>query len=193
MQIKQDANIEHLVLSGQLFGGGSRSSSPLRSPSPDHGWPHRDNDDNDGGDGDSDDSDVARSKQIDRMLGGVNGESESIGMGPGRTGVKGVIRDRHEADALRAARRAKAVHELNQRMEKASLGGLTYLEEQGEREREKRDMLGRRREGRFGHLREVGRSGFVSAVEDEERGVWVVVHLYDPVSGAEFFVVVAGS
>ncbi|EIN06299.1 thioredoxin-like protein, partial [Punctularia strigosozonata HHB-11173 SS5] len=36
------------------------------------------------------------------------------------------------------------------------------------------------RKGRFGHLREVGVGGFVPAVEQEERGTWVVVHLYDP-------------
>jgi hypothetical protein len=35
--------------------------------------------------------------------------------------------------------------------------------------------------GRFGHLREVGIHGFVDAVEQEDKGVWVVVHLYDPV------------
>ncbi|THG96990.1 hypothetical protein EW145_g7681, partial [Phellinidium pouzarii] len=34
--------------------------------------------------------------------------------------------------------------------------------------------------GRFGHLREVGVNNFVAAVEEEARGVWVVVHLYEP-------------
>jgi hypothetical protein len=83
-------------------------------------------------------------------------------------------------------------------MEKASLGGKTFLEEEREREKEKdvgvknegerrrwalegtRDVFGKTMR-RFGHLREVGVDGFVSAVE-EERGVWVVVHLYEPVS-----------
>ncbi|GAA5839099.1 hypothetical protein JCM11251_003676 [Rhodosporidiobolus azoricus] len=32
----------------------------------------------------------------------------------------------------------------------------------------------------FGHLREVGMEGFVSAVEDEEEGTAVLVHLYEP-------------
>jgi hypothetical protein len=36
-------------------------------------------------------------------------------------------------------------------------------------------------EGRFGHLRELGVSGLVGAVEDE-RGTWILVHLYDAVS-----------
>jgi hypothetical protein len=117
-------------------------------------------------------------------------------MGPGRTGVKGVIRDRDEAAAINRSKRVKGIEELNKRMEKASLGGKTFLEEERERElqagggveEEERwrrvlaagsDVFGRRREGRFGHLREVGVEGFVAAVEREEKGVWVVVHLYE--------------
>jgi thioredoxin-like negative regulator of GroEL len=46
-------------------------------------------------------------------------------------------------------------------------------------EQEKQDVFGQKREGRFGHLREVGLRGFVAAVEKEEKGIWVVVHLYD--------------
>jgi hypothetical protein len=116
-------------------------------------------------------------------------------MGPGRTGVKGVIRDRNEAHNTARDKRTLEVAELNKRMEKASLGGKTFLEEEREREIEKRmmegpsgkdeektDMFGRKKESRFGHLREVGLHGFVDAVEQEERGVWVVVHLYEPVS-----------
>lgn len=116
-------------------------------------------------------------------------------MGPGRTGVKGVIRDRNEAQNITRDRRTLEVAELNKRMEKASLGGKTFLEEEREREIEKRmlqgpsgkdeekiDMFGRKKETRFGHLREVGLQGFVDAVEQEERGIWVVVHLYEPVS-----------
>lgn len=116
-------------------------------------------------------------------------------MGPGRTGVKGVIRDRNEASSLDRARRAKEVNELNKRMEKASLGGKTFLEEEDEKEweramlegvredleGERRNVFGHRKESKFGHLREVGVEGFVSSVEQEERGVWVVVHIYDPV------------
>ena len=120
-------------------------------------------------------------------------------MGPGRTGVKGVIRDRDEANSTARDKRALEIAEINKKMEKASLGGKTFLEEEREREIEKRlregparidekdykektDAFGRVTEGRFGHLREVGVSGFVDAVEKEERGVWVVLHLYEPVS-----------
>jgi hypothetical protein len=115
-------------------------------------------------------------------------------MGPGRTGVKGVIRDRNEAHSNAKDKRALEVAELNKRMEKASLGGKTFLEEEREREIDKRmkegpsgrdeektDVFGRKKDGRFGHLREVGVQGFVDAVEREERDVWVIVHLYEPV------------
>jgi hypothetical protein len=114
-------------------------------------------------------------------------------MGTGRTGVKGVIRDRDEANEKARTRRAEEITELNTRMEKSHLGGKTYLEEEREKlargeekvdplALHKTDMLGRRKETKFGHLREIGVKGFVTAVEGEERGVWVVVHLYEPVS-----------
>ena len=97
-------------------------------------------------------------------------------MGPGRTGVKGVIRDRNEAAARERSRKGEELAELAARMERANLGGRTFLEE-----RDEPNILERRQRGRFGHLREVGLSGFVPAVE-EDRNVWVVVHIYDPVS-----------
>lgn len=161
-----DADIEHLVLSGKLFGTNSRSSSPERSPSPTLSFASASSDSS------PQQPDVA--------------QQESIGMGPGRTGVKGVIRDQHEAATLQAERRAREMEEVRRRMERANLGGKTFLEEEAEKEAldpergEKRiDVLGLPRAGRFGHLREVGRGGFVSAVEREDRGVWVVVHLYE--------------
>lgn len=164
-----DADIEHLVLSGKLFGTNSRSSSPERSPSPALSFVSA-----------SSDSSYRRTQQPDVV------QQESIGMGPGRTGVKGVIRDQHEAATLQAERRAREMEEVRRRMERANLGGKTFLEEEAEKEAldpergEKRtDVLGLPKAGRFGHLREVGRGGFVSAVEREDRGVWVVVHLYE--------------
>ncbi|ETW75579.1 hypothetical protein HETIRDRAFT_423236 [Heterobasidion irregulare TC 32-1] len=177
-------HLEQLVLSGKLFNGGSRSSSPERSPSPDALWP-------DDGEtySDSSDTTVDRLQQIESALGGEGG-APSIGMGPGRTGVKGVIRDRDEASALARDRNARDAQALARAMEKASLGGKTFLEEEKEREWEKATLegilggtpavLSGKRVGRFGHLREVGMRGFVPAVEEEDRSVWVVVHIYDP-------------
>ncbi|KAI0051572.1 hypothetical protein FA95DRAFT_1569860 [Auriscalpium vulgare] len=167
-------HLEQLVLSGQLFNGGSRSSSPTRSASPDEAkWPVDDDD------AALFDSDLAAEKHT-----AVQHGDESIGMGPGRTGVKGVIRDRNEAAARDCDQRARDAAELARRMEKASLGGKTFLEEERERAWEKAAREGVRvpggvRKGRFGHLREVGMRGFVPAVEEEDRSVWVVVHIYD--------------
>lgn len=143
------------------------------------------------------DSDTAR-KYAHKAHEDVNAQQESIGMGPGRTGVKGVIRDRDEAAELEREKKAKEMESLRMRMEAGNLGGKTYLEEEREkaargedrfddlilkeleREVSKRDVFGAPR-ARFGYLREVGVKQFVKAVEQEGRGVWVVVHIYDPV------------
>jgi hypothetical protein len=113
-------------------------------------------------------------------------------MGPGRTGVKGVIRDRNEATSISHLKHAKEIDELNKRLEKASLVGKTFLEDERDRNQGKglsetesgegaNAQFWRTKGGRFGHLREVGVKGFVPAIEQEDRGVWVVVHLYEPV------------
>ncbi|EKM51908.1 uncharacterized protein PHACADRAFT_127917 [Phanerochaete carnosa HHB-10118-sp] len=109
-------------------------------------------------------------------------------MGPGRTGVKGVIRDRKEAQSLARTKRAQEIEAMNRAMEKASLGGLTWAEEEKLRLAEKAREEGQPStstrnpfsKGRFGHLREVGERTFVHAVESEDPHVWVVVHIYDP-------------
>ena len=120
-------------------------------------------------------------------------------MGPGRTGVKGVIRDRDEAAEIQREQRAREAEEMRRKFEAANLGGKTFLEEEREKAmrgekadalvfkdalkaHERRDVWGQKREGKFGHLREVGLKGYLSAVEKEQTGTWVVVHLYDPVS-----------
>jgi hypothetical protein len=187
------------VLSGELFNGPQRSSSPERSPSPDAGWhddeisPEAKEHLEKGYDYDSDDERRDASKA-------QASQSESIGMGPGRTGVKGVIRDRNEAEGLERDKRAREVGEMQKKLEKSHLGGKTFLEEEREKAalgldekvdelifkeqaaaEERQDVFGRSKEGKFGHLREVGVKGFVGAVEKEERGVWVVVHIYESV------------
>lgn len=204
----QNEDIETLVLSGKLFGNQSRSSSPERTPSPDAGW-HDDElkqrqsapEDSDSNAGENHETAAHAQKEPSK---------ESIGMGPGRTGVKGVIRDRNEAMSRERDRQKREIDELNAKLEKNTLGGKTYLEEEREKARDpgydgkiddlivkerellqalkegkgdKRDMFGRRKEGRFGHLREVGAEGFVDCI-DEDRGVWVLVHLYHQVNEA---------
>jgi hypothetical protein len=124
-------------------------------------------------------------------------------MGPGRTGVKGVIRDRDEAAQIQREKKAKEVEEMRKKMESATLNGKTYLDDEREKAArgEKADELVMRevekmveissapwhkRHGKFGHLREVGLKGFLSAIEKEEKSVWVVVHLYDSVCRSTF-------
>jgi len=131
---------------------------------------------------------------------------EPVGMGPGRTGVKGVIRDRDEARARDRLREREAMQEMRRKMERTAITGKTYFEE----EELKRGEEATRREGEeseddltstrprkghtiafpglmsgkerptFGYLREVGANGFVQSVEQVDRDVWVVVHLYHP-------------
>lgn len=100
-----------------------------------------------------------------------------------------MIRDRNEVASNAKAKKAKGVEALNRTMEKASLGGKTWGEEERERlaiqarlEGNTIQREGFSNKGRFGHLREVGVRGFVHAVEEEDRRTWVVVHIYDPVS-----------
>ncbi|KAF9053049.1 thioredoxin-like protein, partial [Panaeolus papilionaceus] len=194
------ADIEALVLSGELFNGPERSSSPTRSVSPDSdpGWhdeelqSEKQRRREQGLDYDSDEE----RRDLIKAQSAQQGK-ESIGMGPGRTGVKGVIRDRDEAVEMQREKRNREIGEMNKKMEGASLGGKTFLEEEREKAfrgekvdefvrqeieqaSERRDAFGNKKEGRFGHLREVGVKGFVAAVEKEQTGIWVVVHLYDP-------------
>ncbi|EJD51142.1 thioredoxin-like protein [Auricularia subglabra TFB-10046 SS5] len=165
-------DIEQLVLSGGLFNGQSRSSSPTRTPSPDIAqWPP-------GSPSTYDDKKLFGESDNESEPEPAPGEQpqqqqhESIGMGPGRTGVKGVIRDRAEHDARERAARAEQMRARNAQLEKSALLARPYTEDE-------KSSRTTERFGRFGHLREVGAAGFVGAVEDEARGTWVVVHIYD--------------
>jgi hypothetical protein len=111
-------------------------------------------------------------------------------MGPGRTGVKGVIRDRAEALATERAKKSMEISALNRQLEKTSLaaGGRTWEEDDADRRaREGLEPISRTLGGpkqdvtkRYGHLREVGAENYVNAVEDDNARV--VVHIYDPAS-----------
>lgn len=187
------------MLSGALFNPPERSSSPTRTPSPDAGW---------GADDYASDSEAAaaaaKNAQIERMLGqplpADADDADAIGMGDGRTGVKGVIRDRDEAEARKREAGRRGAEAARRRMEGMALSARTVEEDAAAERRARARAEGRAasddeedeegraartdvwgvQKGRFGHLREVGVRGFVEAVE-EERGVWVVIHLYDPV------------
>ena len=192
MRVTQ-ADLEDLVLSGKLFNGSlSGSSSPRRSPSPDAAkWPDDEYTDNHS---DDDGSPNRLISSVQSNSPDVQGNGVGVGV-PGRTGVKGVIRDRNEAEKSARDKRTTKIKELNKRLEKASLTGMSYLEEKALDQDEDHEELEEIRfarvrdkgrtshggSGRFGHLREVGLDGFLKAVEAEERHVWVVLHLYHPV------------
>lgn len=180
-----DAGLEELVLSGALFNGGDQGNrSPERSRSV---TPEPNTDDELFG------SDISRPESpVDNTQ-----PQNSIGMGPGRTGVKGVIRDRAEARERENARRTQEIAALNARMEKAAITARTFAEDEAaarkEEEEEERGAKERYRRSRwrelkeratggnagFGHLREIGVHGFVEAVESEKPQTWVVIHIYE--------------
>ncbi|KIK32847.1 hypothetical protein CY34DRAFT_18765 [Suillus luteus UH-Slu-Lm8-n1] len=120
------SDIEHLVLSGKLFSTNtdSCSSSPERSPSPTLAFASASTSSDTSHHHSHSDGSHQQQQQYQQQ--------ELIGMGPGRTGVKGVIHDSHEAAALKASRRAHEMDEVRRRMEKAHLGGKTFLEEEAE-------------------------------------------------------------
>lgn len=177
-----DAGLEELVLSGALFNDknqGDRSPQRSRSVTPE---PNTD--------------DELFGSDISRPESPVDASQahNSIGMGPGRTGVKGVIRDRAEARALENSRRAQEIAALNAQMEKSAITARTFKEDQEAKEQEEergaKERYRRRRwrelkeratggSAGFGHLREIGVNGFVDAVENERPQTWVVVHIYE--------------
>lgn len=134
---------------------------------------------------------------------GADRELAPSGMPPGRTGVKGVLRDHKEAQDMERERRRQEIRDMNRQMEKMSTGVKTAMDEERERGLEKMMLEGLdpstlmglssansamfgdfnvKVKGKYGHLREVGIKNFVDAIEKETRGIWVVVHLYEPVS-----------
>ncbi|KAG8911444.1 hypothetical protein FRC01_005714, partial [Tulasnella sp. 417] len=126
--------LEELVLSGALFSGkggdGSprRSPSSSRSPSPDP-FPVPAQYDSDGeGQGTS----YVGNRQSSATTNAANAAEpaqESIGLGPGRTGVKGVIRDREEARSRDLERIQKEMEDLAVRQQKMDFSAPSYFEE----------------------------------------------------------------
>lgn len=195
-------SLEQLVLSGAMFNGGdqsprrNQSPSSSRSPSPFQAAapPTSDTDEDDEGY-------IASSKHNPKRS--PSPQHESIGMGPGRTGVKGVIRDRNEAREIQKEKALleRQVQVKKQKQQDFSVNDyFTELDLSGANETDAREgdawqgiEAWRKRRmdelkasssagAMFGHLREVGVGGYVEAVEKVPRDIWVVLHIYDPVS-----------
>jgi len=177
-------------LSGALGRSQSGPPSPegsvsLETHSPKHKWP-----------GEDFETDGIVNEEDDRPV-----LHDSIGMGPGRTGVKGVIRDRAEALATERAKKSAELAALNRQLERTSLaaGGRTWEEDEADRRvREGLEpfsgVLGdskRDNAKKYGYLREVGAGNYVNAVEDNNARV--VVHIYDPVCPRLLVVVISSS
>ncbi|GAA6008790.1 hypothetical protein JCM10207_001725 [Rhodosporidiobolus poonsookiae] len=124
-----------------------------------------------------------------RRPGGGRGGGQSR-----NTGVKGVQNDYREHLAAQAQGQGQAPAQVGRKKTVVSLASAQDEEDaELERLREKRlrDLQGsgQRPQGAedvvqgartFGHLREVGFEGFLSAIEDEDAETAVVVHLYEP-------------
>ncbi|QRW20997.1 phosducin-like protein [Rhizoctonia solani] len=203
-----DAGLEELVLSGALFNkGGDGEKSPQRSRSVS---PTPNTDDELFGSDFSRPESPIDAPQAHNSIGEYillpatdvfsshQGKTPCVifvaGMGPGRTGVKGVIRDRAEARARENSKRAQEIAELNAKLEKTALTARTFKEDEVakklEEEQDAKERYRRRRwrelkeratggSAGFGHLREIGVHGFVDAVENERPQTWVVVHIYE--------------
>ncbi|KAG8930761.1 hypothetical protein FRC02_003722 [Tulasnella sp. 418] len=204
--------LEQMVLSGAMFGdreppSPTRSDHRSRSPSPEHNIFDTS--------GNSDEEEYYEGTHItatsrlreEQAARDREGTHESIGMGPGRTGVKGVIRDRNEAKEREAEKLKQERTQLADRMKKMDLSAKTYLEEVDAEDKTKEQREGDAWQGiegwrrkrmmelkgglqssessaaaggpLYGHLREVGMNGFVGAVESVPKQVWVILHIYD--------------
>ncbi|GJJ13080.1 hypothetical protein Clacol_007330 [Clathrus columnatus] len=183
-------DLEERILSGKGFRDSPISSprhSPFgsRSPSPDPLFP---------ADEDLSDSDISLSQQFGKRFNPNENSSSYIDTPGNGTGVKSVIRDRKEAVRRDQVARGKRIRDINQRLEKMALVATTYaqdeelqvLEKAAEVGLDEREAVIRKQmlehTGRFGHLREVGPSSFVDAIEGVPKSTWVVLHIYDSTS-----------
>lgn len=186
-------DLEHAALSGELFQ--PRSNSPTRSESTSSPLNTDDelasdlDDDNE-----SDHKDGFVSRRHGMMAGksaGRDGESTRALIEPekgARTGIKGVLNDKKAHTAHTRNEAMVGARELRKRMENTAITipgrqshktihGAGAEEGEGEEEWRKRRIM--EFELSKKGLKEVGKNGFVSAVE---KAGWVLVLIYEPVS-----------
>ena len=165
--------LQEAALSGALFKDNYRP--PERS-----GTPEPESDDSTS---DSDDDSPLQRGGGDSTTGLI--EQDEIHAKGAQTGIKGVLNDKKAHNRSTATRERGERRKLKEGMEKMSIVGNTWSEEEALREKEGDEGLEEWRKARIEEmkarkgLREVGKEGFVSAVE---KSGWVVVLIYEPVS-----------
>lgn len=191
--------LEKAVLSGAIFAG----------PDPEGVEPHRPADDSDF---DSDDAGPAGFPGGPGGAGGSmpSGPVKTTKGQSHNTGVKGVLadyrnrnNDRSQASGKQTSTVRSGVKSMSINDTKASSGDLSDSSSAGlsDSEQHARDAYRRKRmqemtlmgsqerrangseQPKFGHLREVGQSQFIKAIEDRD-ALCVIVHVYDPVRPA---------
>ena len=167
--------LEEAALSGALFKDNYRP--PERS-----GTPEPESDDSTS---DSDDDSPLQRGGGDSTTGLI--EQDEIHAKGAQTGIKGVLNDKKAHNRSTATREQDERQKLKEGIEKMSIVGNTWSEEEALREKENNGDEGLEgwRKARIEEmkarkgLREVGKEGFVSAVEQSG---WVVMLIYEPVS-----------
>jgi hypothetical protein len=164
--------LEEAALSGALFQPRERSGTPTRSDDGSESGSEVDNDTPPSGGGGATESSTAL----------IPGYDEAHSKGA-QTGIKGVINDKKAHTRSTTAKHRDEQRELKDRMENMAIVGNTWKEEEEIRAREdgiddwRKKRMDEMKLGRG--LREVGKEGFVGAVE---KAGWVVVLIYEPVS-----------
>jgi hypothetical protein len=166
--------LEEAALSGALFKDNYRPPERSGTPEPSDSGSEPDSED----------------YQNDRTVGDSQTaliEEDEIHAKGAQTGIKGVLNDKKAHTRTTQSKEKEERRGLKERMEKMSIVGNTWKEEEDLRAKEKDQEGGieKWRKGRIEEmkarkgLREVGKEGFVSAVEREG---WVCVLIYEPVS-----------
>jgi hypothetical protein len=167
--------LEEAALSGALFKDNYRPPERSGTPEP-----------SDSGSEPDSDSDYENKDTIGDSQTALIEEDEIHAKGA-QTGIKGVLNDKKAHTRSTQSRGKEERRGLKERMEKMSIVANTWKEEEDMRakEKEEEDGIEGWRKARIEEmkarkgLREVGKEGFVSAVEKEG---WVVVLIYEPVS-----------
>jgi hypothetical protein len=196
--------LEKAVLSGALFAGPDPEGREPRASGRQTGSDISDGSD-DGNENDEDERGFVHPSELDGDdEGSSNMAGRAAGKGSYKTGVKGVLADYREQQAANRLNNARPVPKFPSASRQRDQNGAEDEDDifLSDSEQDARESYRRKRieelkkmgsaerssavaatkgRPRFGHLREIGQSQFVKAVEESE-GVYVLVHVYDPVS-----------